>query len=164
MIAIAFEADVSDEGDGGMRRVIKHDLVGGWKMSDAEMKAWNTQHNLYATPPTSPPLTVRGTWSWKEDPTGTHKGTRSRSSTLSNVNNGLAPNMNMRFPPDGGFGKRGQAFYAYWPEEGEDGAGELRIPRGAEVSEIEDVNGDWWSGVYAGDVGIFPFGYIREYT
>lgn len=167
MIVVVFETDASDDGDGGMRRVVKHDLVGGCRISDAEIRAWNSQHNLYATPPTSPPTTYRGTWSWKEDATGSRRGTRNRSSTISDTNNNMSLNTTMRFPPDGGFGKRGQAFYAYWPDEAEDGDTEskdLRLPRGAEVSEIEDVNGDWWSGVYAGDVGIFPFGYVKEYT
>lgn len=165
MVTVVFEPDVSDEGDGGMRRVVKHDLVGGWKMTDADIRAWNSQHNLYASPPTSPPLSSRGTWSWKEDASGTRKGMRSRSSTLTSVSNGISglSHSNMKFPPDGGLGTQGVAYYAYWPEDGEDGAGELKLPRGAEVREIEDVNGDWWSGVYAGDVGVFPYGYVRDF-
>ena len=166
MIILAFEADTTDDNDGGMRRVVKADLVGGWKMSEADMRLWNQQHNIYTSPPTSPPLSGfgasgrGGTWTWKEDQTGTRK-TRSRASTLSNANNVTSQGVS-RFPPDGGFGKKGVAFYAYWPEEGPDGEGELKLPRGAEVAEIEDVNGDWWSGVYAGDVGVFPYGYVRE--
>lgn len=166
MIVLAFEADTTDDSDGGMRRIVKADLVGGWKMSEADMRLWNQQHNIYTSPPTSPPLagfgasSRGGTWTWKEDQTGTRK-TRSRASTLSNANNVTSQGVS-RFPPDGGFGKSGVAFYAYWPEEGPDGEGELRLPRGAEVAEIEDVNGDWWSGVYAGDLGVFPYGYVRE--
>ncbi|KAK5945969.1 hypothetical protein PMZ80_000108 [Knufia obscura] len=170
MIILAFEADNTDEGDGGMRRIVKADLVGGWKMSEADQRLWNQQHNIYSSPPTSPPLSSsgfggnssRGTWSWKEDTSGTRKS-RSRASTLSSTNiNSVTSQGVARFPPDGGFGMRGVVYYAYWPEDGPDGEGELRLPRGAEVAEIEDVNGDWWSGVYAGDIGVFPFGYVRE--
>ena len=163
MVVLAFEPDISEEGDGGMRRVVKHDLVGGWKMSDADIRAWNAQHNLYASPPTSPPLSGRGTWTWNED--GSRRMTRTRTSTLTSTSNGIGNNgaSNAKFPPEGGFGHQGVAYYAYWPEDGEDGQGELRLPRGAHVGEMEDVNGDWWSGVYAGDVGVFPFGYVREY-
>lgn len=164
MIILAFEADTTEDGDGGMRRVVKADLVGGWKMSEADMRLWNQQHNIHMSPPTSPPPSgfggTRGTWSWREDQSGTRQ-TRPRTSTLSNLNNVTSQGV-ARFPPDGGFGKRGIAYYAYWPEDGPDGEGELRLPRGAEVAEIEDVNGDWWSGVYAGDIGVFPFGYARE--
>jgi len=166
MIILAFEADTTDDSDGGMRRIVKADLVGGWKLSEAELRTWNQQHNIYTSPPTSPPLagfganSRGGTWTWKEDQTGTRK-TRSRLSTLSGVNNVTSQGLS-RFPPDGGFGMSGVAVYAYWPEDGPDGEGELRLPRGAEVTEIEDVNGDWWSGVYAGDVGVFPYGYVRE--
>ena len=167
MIILAFEADTTDNGDGGMRRIIKADLVGGWKMSEADMRLWNQQHNIHMSPPTSPPpsasfnfATTRGTWSWREDQAGTRL-TRPRAATLSNQNNVTSQGV-ARFPPDGGFGKRGTAHYAYWPEDGPDGEGELKLPRGADVAEIEDVNGDWWSGVYAGDIGVFPFGYVRE--
>lgn len=169
MIVLAFEAD--DE-DGAMRRVVKNDLVGGWKMDEDEIKAWNLQHNLSsptASPPTSPPLTTRGTWIWKENADGTRR-TRTRSSTLTNATPAVASssysNTNAtRFPPDGGFGVKGTAFYPYWPEDAEAGEAsvrELALPRGAAVAQMEDINGDWWGGVYAGDFGIFPAGYVRE--
>lgn len=169
MIVLAFEAD--DE-DGAMRRVVKNDLVGGRKMNESDIKNWNATHNAYASttsPPTSPPLVSRGTWIWKENSDGTRK-TRSRTSTLISAGSGAGASTSfsgnsastLRFPPDGGLGTRGSAVYPYWPEDGEAGAGELVLPRGAEVTEMEDVNGDWWSGVYAGDVGVFPAGYVRE--
>ncbi|KAJ9662167.1 hypothetical protein H2198_001518 [Neophaeococcomyces mojaviensis] len=163
MIILAFEAD--EDGDGGMRRVVKRDLVGGWKLTEDDMRAWSASHpatlgqsGQVASPPHSPPLSNRGTWTWRDDSSSGRKSTRSRTATLTSANGNLAS----RFPPDGGFGKRGLVYYSYWPEEGEDGEGELRLPRGAEVGEIEDVNGDWWSGVYCGDIGVMPFGYVRE--
>jgi len=159
MIVLAFEAD--EDGDGGMRRIVKRDLVGGWKITEDDMRAWSASHPATTSPPHSPPppLSSRGTWTWKDDPiSGRIKSTRNRASTLTSANG----NLPARFPPDAGFGKHGLAYYSYWPEEGDDGAGELRLPRGATVSEIEDVNGDWWSGVYCGDVGVMPFGYVRE--
>ncbi len=56
---------------------------------------------------------------------------------------------------------RAIAVYPWFPEEGEPGAGELMFPRWAEIREIEDVNGEWWAGVYAGAWGVFPGGCVR---
>ncbi|RCI11463.1 hypothetical protein L249_7199 [Ophiocordyceps polyrhachis-furcata BCC 54312] len=50
------------------------------------------------------------------------------------------------FPPDGGLGMRAQARWAWYPAAGADD--ELLFPRGAEVREVEDVNGDWFFGVH----------------
>jgi hypothetical protein len=59
-------------------------------------------------------------------------------------------------------GKVCRALWSYYPEEGEDGKGELMFPKHAQVREIEEVNEEWWFGVYAGDAGLFPSVYVRE--
>ncbi|KAI2637474.1 hypothetical protein GGS21DRAFT_511728 [Xylaria nigripes] len=63
------------------------------------------------------------------------------------------------FPPDGGVGLKGTALWAWYPAS--DADDELMFPRGAEVREIEDVNGDWCYGSYMGAKGLFPTPYLR---
>lgn len=65
------------------------------------------------------------------------------------------------FPPDGGVGMRVLAHWSYWPEEGAKDT--LAFPKGAVVSEAEDINGDWFWGVYAGEKGVFPGNYGRVF-
>ncbi|KAJ9144038.1 RING finger domain-containing protein [Coniochaeta hoffmannii] len=62
------------------------------------------------------------------------------------------------FPPDGGSGGRAVARWAWYPAEGAED--ELLFPKGAEVREIEDVNGEWFHGVYMGAKGLFPAPYV----
>jgi hypothetical protein len=62
-----------------------------------------------------------------------------------------------RFPPDGGVGLRVKANWAYFPAEGVED--ELGFPKLAEIREAEDINGDWFWGVYAGKKGLFPGNY-----
>lgn len=62
-------------------------------------------------------------------------------------------------PPDGGVGLRIQARWSYFPAEGVED--ELAFPKFAEITEAEDINGDWCWGVYAGRKGLFPGGYGR---
>ncbi|KAF2107180.1 hypothetical protein BDV96DRAFT_506723, partial [Lophiotrema nucula] len=64
-----------------------------------------------------------------------------------------------RFPPDGGVGLRIQALWSYFPGEGVED--ELAFPKNAEIRESEDINGDWFWGVYAGSKGLFPGNYGR---
>ena len=154
MIVLAFEGGMQDDGtidsDDGVRRVVKADLVGGWKMTEQDQSIWNHQHGLHVGTSSVAPSTARGKWSWKEDVAGT-KRTRNRTSTLSEN----------RFPPDGGIGQRATVGrYGYWPEDGPDGEGELHLPISAEITEIEDINGDWWDGVYAGDIGGLPSNHV----
>ena len=164
MITTVFEASAADAG--GQRRVILNDLVGGIKMSEDDVNTWQSALNSQATPPSS---FTRGQWTWRdpEDPaeapsngaTGCGR-TRSRKSTLlSSAQNGKK---NSRFPPDGGFGKVSRAMWSYYPEEGEEGKNELLFPKGAVVTEMEDINEEWSEGVYAGETGLIPLVYVRE--
>jgi hypothetical protein len=63
-----------------------------------------------------------------------------------------------RYPPDGGVGDRLLACWKYWPDEGVED--ELAFPRGAEIREAEDVNGDWCWGVYCGVGKLFPANHV----
>ncbi|KAF1997131.1 hypothetical protein P154DRAFT_497515 [Amniculicola lignicola CBS 123094] len=102
MIVVGFE-----DRDGGQRRIVVRDLVGG--------------HALKEDEPTEPRM--------------------------------------QKFPPDGGVGLRVQANWSYYPGEGV--VDELMFPKMAEVREVEDINGDWFWGVYAGAKGLFPGNYGR---
>jgi hypothetical protein len=62
------------------------------------------------------------------------------------------------FPPDGGSGGRAVARWAWYPAEGAED--ELLFPKGAEIREIEDINRDWFHGVYMGAKGLFPAPYV----
>ena len=62
------------------------------------------------------------------------------------------------FPPDGGVGARGVAKWPWYPKAGVDD--ELMFPRGAEVTEIEDQNGEWSHGTFMGSKGLFPTKYV----
>jgi hypothetical protein len=63
-----------------------------------------------------------------------------------------------RFPPDGGVGLVVYALWSWYPEdEVED---ELVFPRGAEITEAENINDDWFWGCYAGRTGLFPGAHV----
>lgn len=61
------------------------------------------------------------------------------------------------FPPAGGTGMSAIATWSWYPKADD----ELLFPKGAEVREIEDVNGDWFFGVYMGSSGLFPSPYVH---
>lgn len=159
MIVSAFEPDHEN----CQRRVVIHDLVGGTKMTEEDIATWRramTQEPTTSTnpgPPNSPPQTNQGQWTWREDSAGNIRASRKRTSTLSSSGNS-------KFPPNGGLGKKSYALWSYYPEEGDDGKGELMFPKHAQINEVEEINEDWWFGVYAGDTGVFPRVYVREIT
>jgi hypothetical protein len=62
-------------------------------------------------------------------------------------------------PPDGGVGMRCLALYSYFPGEGVND--ELAFPKNAEIREVENKNGDWFWGVYAGRINLFPSNHVR---
>ncbi|ERF70415.1 hypothetical protein EPUS_05234 [Endocarpon pusillum Z07020] len=153
MIVIGFE-----DAPEGQKRIVVNDLVGGHSLRDADIAAAGN----------APSAAVKsGQWSWVEDvegATGTVTKRDSRASRIRYSNTSTSSSSggagtgsgNSKFPPDGGHGMRAVAGYPWFPEEGESGAGELMFPRWAEIREAEDVNGEWWAGVYAGFQGVFP--------
>jgi hypothetical protein len=158
MISAVFERD----GEGGQRRVILRDIVGGVKMTHPDMAAWKAaMSNIHRVDPAAL-SSVRGNWSWREDEAGTRRATRARTATL--------PPSGAKFPPDGGSGKVCRARWSYYPPSSEDGDGEdrgkgkdeLMFPKHADVREVEEINDEWWHGVYAGDSGLFPAIFVKD--
>jgi len=148
MVVVGYE-----DRDGGQRRVVVRDLVGGLSLRDD-----NTITTTTTAPPTAEtPSPMASTqpqhsdqWTWR-DTDGSRQ--QLRSPLPSNAKSA------QRFPPDGGVGLRIQARWSYFPAEGV--TDELRFPKFAEITEAEDINGDWFWGVYAGGKGLFPGGYGR---
>ncbi|CAL5868109.1 uncharacterized protein PFLUO_LOCUS2333 [Penicillium psychrofluorescens] len=159
MIIVGFEDHQS-----GQRRVIVRDLVGGRALKDEHVAPTPS-----SPAPTSPEL-GKGDWSWKDGPDRRKKASRLRGAMAPNNNitnsdspstgspvNQQAPSFR-RFPPDGGVGLIVHALWSWYPEdEVED---ELIFPRGAEITEAENINDDWFWGCYAGRTGLFPGAHV----
>lgn len=147
MVVVGFE-----DRDGGQRRIVVRDLVGGFALREEETAAEPRSPTERALPA----LHQRAeNWSWRDTDGSIH---RYRSSMSSPASAGTALSMSgQRYPPDGGVGLRVKANWAYFPAEGV--KDELGFPKGAEVREAEDINGDWFWGVYAGRKGLFPGNY-----
>lgn len=73
----------------------------------------------------------------------------------------------LRPPPTGiSSSLRLRAVWSYFPDAAtrdsdEDIKDELQFPRGAEITDAIDENGEWFWGVYAGMSGFFPAAYCR---
>ncbi len=135
MVVVGFE-----DGDGGQRRVVVKDLVGGHALKDEGAEGAATEN-----------------WSWQD-------GRKRQSRIVSKqVSTGITASDTIpllgRFPPDGGVGMRVLALWSYYPADGV--TDELMSPKGAEIGEVEDINGDWFWGCYAGAKGLFPGNYVR---
>ncbi|MCJ1311683.1 hypothetical protein MMC25_005356 [Agyrium rufum] len=140
MVVVGFEDTPS-----GQRRKITHDLVGGHFLKDD---------------PSDPSINGME-WSWPEG-----QGTRQKkllhkqdSDSLHSGSDPAVAPMLQKYPPDGGRGMRVEAIWSRWPQD--DAIDELAFPKGAELWEMEDVNGDWFLGRYAGSKGLVPAGYFR---
>ncbi|KAI8952881.1 hypothetical protein F4801DRAFT_539670 [Xylaria longipes] len=126
------------ENKGGQKRVVLRDIVGG---SGLLVEAYENDQTLQR-------------WCW-------YAG-GSKVQRLTTVDVAASPPEQQHqhdFPPDGGAGLRGGAAWSWYPAP--DASDELMFPRGAEVREIEDVNGDWCFGSYMGAKGLFPTPYVR---
>ena len=135
MIVIGFEDSVH-----GQRRIIVEDLVGGHAhdtTTDSEQKVWR--------------------WGNQTQQTQAETTTTAVNSRTFNSPNDLA--VPGKYPPSGGVGMRVLACWSYWPQEGVED--ELAFPKNAEIRECEDINGDWFLGVYCGRKGVFPGNYAR---
>lgn len=157
MIVIGFE-DCAE----GQKRIVVNDLVGGVSLRDADLQKFGA-----GGAGGGGRRAQGGQWTWIEDTEGGTMKRESRASrirahsptTTTHATGAGGPGtaaVPMKFPPDGGTGMRAVVGYPWFPEEGEAGAGELIFPRWAEIREVEDVNGEWWAGVYAGLQGVFP--------
>ena len=95
-------------------------------------------------------ITVRepvGGWALREDDGHTVSGAQPASSA------------SQLLPPDGGVGLRCLAMWSWFPADGV--ADELAFPKNAEIREAEQINQDWFWGVYAGEKGLFPANHVR---
>ncbi|KAH8704561.1 hypothetical protein GQ44DRAFT_831393 [Phaeosphaeriaceae sp. PMI808] len=135
MVIVGFE-----DRDGGQRRIVIRDLVGGFALKEDD-------DTMLGTRSPTPGVQMRE-WKWR-DYDGNVQNYRAPSSVA------IAAH---RFPPDGGVGLRLKARWSYWPEDGI--KDELAFPRHAEVREATDINGDWYWGVYCGTTGLLPANFV----
>jgi len=141
MIVVGFE-----DSNFGQRRIVVEDLVGGHALKEDA----NADGSLE--------------WSWPEGQQRQAK-TVSKASTggiiaaLESPTNDNTPPLFKRDPPNGGVGMHILALWSWWPQDGAED--ELAFPKGAEIRECEDINGDWFWGIYCGRNGLFPSDYGR---
>ena len=141
----------------GQQRYIYKDIVGGYNTGNDD-KSIATQNGPQ--------------WKWHDQGQQRRKAVRgSNSNPDANPQSAVtAPHENdavrisdsateERLPPDGGYGMRVQAMWSYWPQEG--ATDELAFPKGAGIGECEDINGDWYWGIYCGRRGLFPGNFVR---
>ncbi|KAM0347126.1 hypothetical protein ACHAPU_005065 [Fusarium lateritium] len=138
MVIVAFT-----EGKVGQWRYVAQDLVGGRGLkSDAAEKPEHRERGFQV-------------WVW-------HQNEQDFARLVTRDVSETAPtesDFSQSFPPEGGVGLKASARFAWYPKAGADD--ELLFPRGAEIKEIEDVNGEWFFGAYMGSRGLFPAPYVR---
>ncbi|OOF99511.1 hypothetical protein ASPCADRAFT_138051 [Aspergillus carbonarius ITEM 5010] len=180
MVVIGFE-----EHEDGQRRVIVRDLVGGRALNDDHLQPspaatpvtahFSSNHNIAS------PEVGSGDWSWKEGSERRKKASRMRPWTIGDRDRASEPSTPIaspspftlstpalssqpvssttrRYPPDGGVGLIVHALWSWYPEDGV--KDELMFPRGAEITEAENINDDWYWGCYAGLTGLFPGAHV----
>ncbi|RDW89568.1 hypothetical protein BP6252_01600 [Coleophoma cylindrospora] len=137
MVIVGFE-----DSRGGQRRVVVQELVGGYGLHEDLVK-------------TDPEL-LR--WSWGQ---GDSACVRLVTRDVSRTAPDSMPGMETAkiFPPNGGVGMASIALWSWYPKH--DADDELMFPRGSEVCEVQDVNGDWFHGAYMGKTGLFPAPYVK---
>ncbi|KAH8821634.1 hypothetical protein F5884DRAFT_95932 [Xylogone sp. PMI_703] len=139
MVVVGFE-DIR----GGQCRVIVKDLVGG--------------RGLHEESCTQPDLNAMGIqkWSWAD---GTHMRLATTDVSKTAPTSATGMSIEKSFPPDGGVGMKCLALWSWYRNEEADD--ELLFPKGADIMEVKDVNGDWYHGTYMGQRGLFPAPYVR---
>ncbi|CRG83465.1 hypothetical protein PISL3812_00816 [Talaromyces islandicus] len=170
MIVVGYE-----DHERGQRRAIVRDLVGGYTLKEESPQPSSRSDSQASV--ASPDLGV-GDWSWKEGNTKRKKASRIRTShtdTSSPAPDSSSPNTSQSpssrrapgpaFPPDGGLGLVLCASWSYFADE--NCTDELSFPRGAQITEAENINDEWYWGYYAGHTGLFPSNHcvlVREVT
>ncbi|KAL8901855.1 MAG: hypothetical protein Q9207_005001 [Kuettlingeria erythrocarpa] len=131
-----------EDSPAGQRRVLVKDLVGGHALKN------NGNDDAEAS--------LNQEWSWQD---GQQRHTRKVARQVAADGDSQASPLLRRHPPSGGVGMRVLALWSYWPHE--EARDELSFPKGAEIREAENINGDWFVGCYAGRIGLFPGNYVR---
>lgn len=140
-------------GNGHVWRRVERDLVGGRRLRVEEREGGQV-----------------ASWSWSDGKGGgvrrVERGfsrdgvaTATVGGASSGGGDGGRVSLAEGFPPDGGPGPRAVAGWGWTPGAG--GEDELMFPKGAEILEVEDVNGEWFHGFYMGAGGLFPAPYVR---
>ncbi|KAH8194849.1 hypothetical protein TruAng_010982 [Truncatella angustata] len=137
MVMINFQVS-----NGGERRQITQDLVGGW---DLHMEP-------YKSP--TPGFQV---WQWRGASGITLERLVSTDVAAASPQGGSWTEL---FPPAGGMGMKAAAKWSWYPEAGSND--ELMFPKGADIREVEDVNGEWYFGTYMGKKGLFPAPFLSS--
>ncbi|KAK5990104.1 hypothetical protein PT974_08368 [Cladobotryum mycophilum] len=132
------------DGKIGQWRYVERDLVGGRALRSESVES--SEHSGLQK------------WSWQQgseklERLVTKDVSKSAPTTLGSTT------FSQVFPPDGGAGLRAHAMWAWYPKPGAED--ELLFPRGADIKEIKDINGDWFFGTYMGAKGLFPAPYVR---
>ena len=181
MIVTGFE-----DHDEGQKRVVVRDLVGGRALKDEHLYHPSSTATPVSAAATGSPISTTspevgtGDWSWKEGAERRKKASRARTpwangaiqiNTNTSSNGSHSRNASTepptpsspttptrRFPPDGGVGVIVHALWSWYPEDGVED--ELMFPRGAEITEGENINDDWFWGCYAGVTGLFPGAHV----
>ncbi|KAH0499065.1 hypothetical protein TgHK011_006282 [Trichoderma gracile] len=132
------------EGKLGHWRSVERDLVGGRALRSEPLE--NIAHPDFMK------------WSWYE---GNEKRERLVTTDVSQTAPDRLGEISYarEFPPDGGSGLTAHAMWAWYPKPGAED--ELMFPRGADIQEIRDINGDWFFGTYMGAKGVFPAPYVK---
>ncbi len=126
----------------GQKRVITRDLVGCHSLEDSKMS----------------PMGVTPHWRWEGADGQRRTRLISRDISSSTSPSDVSTTPGKSFPPDGGEGMVAVARWSYFPDQA--GAKDLCFPKWAEIREVEDINGDWFGGVYAGSKGVFPGAFV----
>ncbi|KAK4650740.1 hypothetical protein QC762_710220 [Podospora pseudocomata] len=166
MVMLAFSLSSPSASETVYKRRIFKDLVGGRRLRIESIP----KNSSYQT------------WSWKIDPNSSSSssgGGSTRKARLVGVDmvtstKGVNPRSvadlkpeqlselvqdEHDFPPDGGTDPKAVANWGWVPAEGV--GDELFFPKGAEIGEVEDVNGEWFHGWYQGKGGLFPGPYVK---
>ena len=132
---------------GGQRRIAVQEAVGGRGLSEDPCTFMESLDY------TGGELQV---WSWGD---GAHERLVA-TNVMETAPTSVVGMVNERsFPPDGGVGMSALALWSWYPKEGAED--ELLFPKGAELRECKDVNGDWYHGTFMGMRGLFPAPYVR---
>ncbi|KAL5623895.1 hypothetical protein BROUX41_003955 [Berkeleyomyces rouxiae] len=129
------------EGNGGERRVIVHDLVGGsmLKLEDHpgdRYLRWTTKENRKAV---------------------SRKVSRS---VASDIPSSELEGAIFSVPRSRDLGMKATAGWSWFGQQ-EQAYDELYFPRGASLKEVELVGDSWYFGVFMDESGLFPAGYAR---